>query len=78
MKKICVDLDRCEGHGRCYAIAPDLLGPIDDHGHAGFVGDGIDPADEKLMERANRAVRSCPEDALSWEQPDDGARAAPE
>jgi ferredoxin len=68
-KKICVDLDRCEGHGRCYAIAPDLLGPMDDHGHAEFLVDGVDVSDEKLYDRADRAVQSCPEEALSW---DDG------
>ena len=66
MKKIHVDLDRCEGHGRCYAIVPDLLGPMDDHGHAEFLVPGVDAADEMLVERADRAVLSCPEEALSW------------
>lgn len=69
MKRICVDLERCEGHGRCYAIAPDLLQPRDDHGHAEFVASGVDPADEALFERADRAVQSCPEEALSWAEP---------
>lgn len=70
MKKICVDLDRCEGHGRCYAIAPDLLGPMDDHGHAEFLAEGVDVTDAKLYERADRAVQSCPEEALSWVEDD--------
>jgi ferredoxin len=66
MKCIHVDLDRCEGHGRCYAIAPDLLEPFDDHGHSQFIGSPIDPSDAELFNRADRAVQSCPEEALSW------------
>lgn len=66
MRRICVDLDRCEGHGRCYAIAPDVLGPMDDHGHSEFLVAGIDPQDADLLRRADRAVQSCPEEALSW------------
>ena len=71
MKRICVDLERCEGHGRCYAIVPDLIEPMDDHGHAEFIGAAIDPSDTALYERADRAVQSCPEEALSWVAVDD-------
>jgi ferredoxin len=67
MKKIHVDLNRCEGHGRCYAVAPDLFGPIDDHGHSEFLGPPIDITNAALFERAERAVQSCPEEALSWD-----------
>jgi ferredoxin len=66
MKRICVDLDRCEGHGRCYAIAPELMGPMDDHGHAEFLVAGIDEQDTTALARGERAVQSCPEEALSW------------
>jgi ferredoxin len=66
MKAICVDLNRCEGHGRCYAIAPDLLRPMDDHGHSEFYGAPIDPTDVELVALAERAIQSCPEEALSW------------
>ena len=30
--KIHLDADRCQGHGRCYTIAPDLF-TYDDNGH---------------------------------------------
>ena len=37
--KVHVDEDRCEGHGRCYALAPAVFEP-DDLGNAEVVGDG--------------------------------------
>ena len=33
MTRVCVDADRCEGHGRCYTLAPDVF-DADDVGHA--------------------------------------------
>jgi ferredoxin len=68
MKKIKVDLDMCEGHGRCYAIAPEVLQPFDDHGHAEFTGVGVDENDAAAMKRAEQAIQSCPESALSWSE----------
>jgi ferredoxin len=65
MKTIKVDLDWCQGHGRCYAIAPEILQPFDDHGHAEFIG-GVEESDEAAMKRAEQAIKSCPESALSW------------
>jgi ferredoxin len=61
--KIVVDLERCQGHGRCYDIAPELFG-ADGEGHAVVLApDGdLAGADEA---HAARAVRSCPERALS-------------
>ena len=29
-----VDLSRCVGHGKCYGVAPELMRPFDDEGHA--------------------------------------------
>ena len=63
--KIVVDLDRCQGHGRCYDLAPGLFGP-DEEGHVALlVPDGLVGAGEEA--EAARAVRSCPERALSLE-----------
>jgi ferredoxin len=67
MRTIKVDLSLCQGHGRCYGIAPDLFAPTDDDGHAEFVGEPIDPADANDG-LGTLAIRSCPEQALSWEQ----------
>jgi ferredoxin len=63
--KIVVDVERCQGHGRCYDIAPEVFS-ADGEGHAVILApDGdIAGADEA---QAARAVRSCPERALSLE-----------
>ena len=59
--KVQVDGDRCEGHGRCYALAPTVFEP-DDIGNAEVVGDGtVAPGDE---DRARLAVANCPEQAI--------------
>lgn len=60
-----VDGDLCTGHGRCYALAPDVFGP-DDYGHCELlVADGvIDPA---LEPQARAGVENCPERAITLE-----------
>jgi ferredoxin len=65
MDVIRVDLNRCVGHGKCYLVAPELMQPFDDEGHAEFIGDPIDPSDEKASRKADAIVASCPEEALS-------------
>jgi ferredoxin len=63
--KIHVDQDRCEGHGRCYSIAPELFEP-DDIGNASARGDGaVEPTEEQL---ARRAAANCPEQAVIVEE----------
>jgi len=64
-----VDLSCCNGHGKCYRVAGDLLQPMDDHGHAEFYAppiDANDPADAERRERGQAAIDRCPEMALSW------------
>ena len=63
---VTVDGHKCEGHGRCYAVAPDLFAPIDDHGHAGFASGSLTPADKDQQAAAQRAIDACPEQALAW------------
>jgi ferredoxin len=65
-KVIEVDLTRCEGHGKCYRIAPELFDPFDDHGHAAWIGEPIDQADKKGVALGDRVILECPESALSW------------
>jgi ferredoxin len=60
-----VDEKRCEGHGRCYAIAPELFQP-DDLGNGHETGDGLVPPD--LADKAHSAVANCPERAISIEE----------
>lgn len=59
-KEVYVDAKRCQGHARCWAIAPETFG-IDDEGF-GFVF----PGREGSAEEANvqKAIKNCPERAI--------------
>ena len=59
--KVHVVPERCQGHNRCYAIAPELF-DVDDYGTAFEVGDGTVPAE--LADKARLAVANCPEFAI--------------
>lgn len=62
--KIHLDRTACQGHGRCYALAPGLFG-CDDDGYAivGHEGD----LDEQQVREATLAAESCPEFAITVE-----------
>ena len=60
--RVKVDRERCQGHTRCYAVAPDLF-ELDDLGNAREVGDGLVPPE--LEEKARLAEANCPEEAIS-------------
>jgi ferredoxin len=62
-----VDPDKCEGHNRCVALAPDLF-ELDDLGYASARGDGAVSAEQ--LPRAELAVKNCPEYAVSLEMID--------
>lgn len=59
-----LDSDKCEGHGRCYALAPDLF-DSDDEGYAVLKVDGEVPAGQE--EAARLAADNCPEFAITVE-----------
>ena len=40
--KLQIDSERCQGHGRCYDLAPGLFGD-DDEGYGKVLGDGVVP-----------------------------------
>ena len=63
--KVHVDQDRCQGHGRCYALAPQVFEP-DDIGNGVEIGDGVVPPE--LEDVARRAVENCPEQAIELEE----------
>ncbi len=57
------DREKCQGHGRCYALAPDLF-DSDDEGYAVLLqAGGSVPAGSE--EAATLAVDNCPEFALA-------------
>ncbi|MFG2091144.1 ferredoxin [Spirillospora sp. NPDC048824] len=59
--KVQIDSERCQGHGRCYDLAPDLFGE-DDEGYGTVLGDGAVAPDDEAGVR--RAVANCPERAI--------------
>ena len=59
--KVKVDPERCQGHARCAALAPELF-KLDDLGNAHEIGDGTVP--EALVEKAYLAKSNCPEMAI--------------
>ena len=63
--KVHVDEERCEGHGRCYALAPEVF-EADDLGNGRPIGDGTVAPDERG--RARLAAANCPEQAITIEE----------
>ncbi len=59
--KVQIDSERCQGHGRCYDIAPALFGE-DGEGYGRVLGDGLVPAGEE--QEARLAAANCPERAV--------------
>ena len=59
--RVKVIADKCQGHNRCFALAPELF-DVDDLGNAHEVGDGTVPAE--LVDKARLAVANCPEFAI--------------
>jgi ferredoxin len=62
--KIVLDPQICTGHGRCYALAPEVFEP-DDVGRCSIVV--AEPSPDQ-RDAARRAVASCPEEALRIEE----------
>lgn len=62
--RIKVDAEKCQGHNRCYSIAPELF-EVDDFGYASAKGDGVVPPE--LEEKARLAADNCPEYAITIE-----------
>ena len=63
--RIRIDDDRCQGHGRCYALAPSLIEP-DEIGNGRAIGDGTVP--DTAAAYANKAQANCPEGAVIIEE----------
>jgi ferredoxin len=58
--RIALDAEACTGHGRCYALAPEVF-DADDLGHCIVLHDVVPSAYEAA---ARTAVANCPETAL--------------
>jgi ferredoxin len=60
--KVRIDPERCQGHGRCYDLAPAVFGE-DDEGYGTVLNGGAVP--EGAEQDARRAVANCPERAIT-------------
>ncbi len=58
--KVRIDSDRCTGHGRCYALAPDVFAP-DDRGHGEVL---LHDVPDAFADQARLAAANCPESAI--------------
>ena len=63
--RVRIESERCQGHNRCCALAPELF-EADDMGNARVRGDGsVAPA---LEAKAKLAMANCPEHAIRASQ----------
>ena len=60
--QIHLDAEKCQGHNRCYALAPELF-DVDDYGQAVLVVEGDVPP--KLHDKARLAASNGPEYAIT-------------
>ncbi|MDQ2726672.1 MAG: ferredoxin [Actinomycetota bacterium] len=60
-----VDPQRCQGHSRCYDLAPEVF-DVDELGNAFERNGGVVPAD--LEAQARLAGANCPEHAITVEE----------
>ncbi len=60
--KVVLDSQRCQGHNRCYALAPEIF-DVDDYGMAVLLDDGDVPVG--LEDKAMLAIANCPEFAIT-------------
>jgi ferredoxin len=59
--KVRINPELCQGHGRCYDLAPGLFG-ADDEGYGQVLGDGI--VAPEAQHDADLAALNCPEQAI--------------
>src|SRR6187431_1117401 len=62
LMRVAVNSELCQGHNRCYALAPELF-DVDDYGNAIVLGDGEVPPE--LEDKARLALSNCPEYAIT-------------
>ena len=59
--RVHLDSEKCQGHNRCYALAPELF-DVDDFGQAVLLIDGEIPVE--LEGKARLTAANCPEYAI--------------
>lgn len=62
LMRVHLDAEKCQGHNRCYALAPELS-DVDDYGQAMLIVEGDVPTE--LHDKARLAASNCPEYAIT-------------
>jgi ferredoxin len=62
--KVAIDWDRCEGHGQCALVAPEVF-QLDDEDSVQIIDDAVARTAVSVLEDA---VAMCPAVAISLEQ----------
>ena len=62
LMRVHLDSGKCQGHNRCYALAPELF-DVDDYGQAVLLVE--DDVPEDLESKARLAASNCPEYAIT-------------
>ena len=57
-----LDAEKCQGHNRCYALAPELF-DVDDYGQAMLTVEDVVPPE--LHHKTRLAASNCPEYAIT-------------
>ena len=65
--RVQVDSEKCQGHNRCYGLAPELF-DVDDFGLALLLVEGDVPPE--LQDKARLAASNCPEYAITITETD--------
>jgi len=68
--RVSIDAAKCQGHGRCAIIAPDMF-DVDDLGMGMVLAD---PCPEKFRPAVQEAEMSCPEAAITLAPDQAGSR----
>jgi ferredoxin len=61
--RVVLDNEKCQGHGRCYVLAPDVFGP-DEEGYGTVLREDVSG---EALAQAERGALGCPEAAISLE-----------
>jgi ferredoxin len=62
--RVILDSEKCQGHGRCYVLAPEVFAP-DDEGYGTVLQADVSG---ELLEQATRGAQGCPEGAITIEE----------
>jgi ferredoxin len=63
--RVRVDPNKCQGHTLCHRVAPEIFRLREEDGHAEVV---LSEVPKTLEEKARKAMRGCPEEAISIQE----------